>query len=79
MSTNTHNIVEEEVILDFIEPEPNPIINFKVALNYIDELKRLFLPQGTDSVEIEVVEHICLSQKIKNMKQPTLDEYFKFN
>ena len=79
MSTNTHIIVEEEEILDFNEPEPKPIINFKVALNYIDKIKRLFLSQEIDSVEIEVVEDICLSQKIKNMKQPTWAEYFNFN
>jgi hypothetical protein len=69
MSSNNHILVEEEKILDLIEPQPKPIINFNVALNYIHEKKHLFLNQGIDSVEIEVVEDICLSQKIKNIKQ----------
>ncbi len=72
-------LVEEEEILDLIEPQPKPIINFNVALNYILEIKHLLLSQGIDSVEIEVVEDICLSQKIKNIKQSTLAEYFQFD
>ncbi len=79
MSSNTHLLVEEEEILDLIEPQPKPIINFNVALNYIHEIKHFLLSQGIDSVEIEVIEDICLSQKIKNIKQSTLAEYFQFN
>jgi hypothetical protein len=79
MSSNTHILVEEEEILDLIEPQPKQIINFNVALNYIHEIKHLFLSQGKDFVEIEVVEDICLSQKIKNIKQSTLAEYFQFD
>jgi hypothetical protein len=53
MSSNTHIIDQEEEILDLIEPQPKPVIKFNVALNYIYEIKRLFLSQGLDSVEIE--------------------------